>query len=138
MEADDGAGLEAARRALTITGEARLTTAPLVVEVNTRHNQAIDPDTPTGLAAALGELLPGTTRVGRLPSELGDQPVVLVIHDAARHPWVRETVAEAVRRRPDVIVVETGIPAEPAGAAYIATNGISKVSAKAAAQWLTR
>ncbi|MEU4542600.1 glycoside hydrolase family 3 protein [Nonomuraea dietziae] len=138
VEADDEAGLEAARRALTVTGAARLTAAPLVVEVNTRHNQAIDPDTPTGLAAALGELLPGTTRVGKLPSELGDEPVVLVIHDAARHPWVRETVAEAVRRRPDVIVVETGVPAEPAGATYIATNGISKVSAKAAAQWLTR
>ncbi|MEV2266742.1 glycoside hydrolase family 3 protein [Nonomuraea africana] len=138
VAADDEAGIEAARRALTVTGTARLTGAPLVVEVNTRHNQAIDPDTPTGLAAALGELLPGTTRVGRLPAELDDRPLLLVIHDAARHPWVRETVAEAVRRRPDVIVVETGIPAEPVGATYVATNGISKVSAQAAAEWLTR
>lgn len=135
-EPDDEAGMEAAVRALTVTGSARLTTAPLVVEVNTRHNQAIDPNTPTGLAAALGEILPGTERTST--PEFDERPVVLVVHDTARHPWVRETVAEAVRRRPDVIVVETGIPGEPAGAAHIATHGISKVSAKAVARWLTR
>ncbi|MGV9304696.1 glycoside hydrolase family 3 protein [Nonomuraea sp. NPDC003727] len=137
---DAEAGMEAAVRALTVTGSARLTTAPLVVEVNTRHNQAVDPNTPTGLAAALGEVLPGTERTSspELSSVPGERPVVLVVHDAARHAWVRDTVAQAVRQRPDVIVVETGIPAEPAGAAHIATHGISKVSAKAVARWLTR
>lgn len=132
------AGLEAARAALTTTGTPSLAAPPLVVEVNTRLNQAIDPSTPTGLAAALT----GSTRVtmtaeGSLPSLDTDRPVVLVVHDAARHAWVRQAVADAIALRPDAIVVETGIPDVPAGAAYAATHGISRVSAQAAAEWLT-
>ncbi|MBT2224437.1 glycoside hydrolase family 3 protein [Nonomuraea sp. NEAU-A123] len=141
-DVDGGVGLDAARAALTTTGTASLTRAPLVVEVNTRLNKAVDPSTPTGITAALGALLPGTERVqmepeGELPP-FDDRPVVLVVHDAARHPWVRETVARAVRVRPEVIVVDTGIPAAPAGAAHLVTHGISRVSAQAAAEWLTR
>jgi beta-N-acetylhexosaminidase len=138
---DEGVGLEAARAALTVTGTATLTAAPLVVEVNTRLNKAVDPSTPTGITAALAALLPGTARIqleveGELPP-FDARPVVLVVHDAARHPWVRETVAQAVRARPDVVVVDTGIPDAPAGAAHLVTHGISRVSAQAAAEWLT-
>ncbi|WP_219468770.1 glycoside hydrolase family 3 protein [Nonomuraea rhizosphaerae] len=137
---DENVGLEAARAALTVTGSATLTGAPLVVEVNTRFNKAVDPSTVTGITAALTALLPGTERVqmepeGELPP-FDTRPVVLVVHDAARHAWVRDTVAEAVRRRPDVAVVDTGIPAPPAGAAHLVTHGISRVSAQAAAEWL--
>ncbi|WP_219500681.1 glycoside hydrolase family 3 protein [Nonomuraea ceibae] len=149
------AGLEAARAALTPTGTVTLTSPPLVVEVNTRFNQAVDPATPTGITAALTALLPGTTRVqmepgGPLPrlgaglaakvglgSSADRRPVVLVVHDAARHPWVRDRIAQAVQERPDVIVVDTGIPDAPAGAVHLATHGISRVSAQAAAEWLT-
>ncbi|NRQ32240.1 glycoside hydrolase family 3 protein [Nonomuraea sp. NN258] len=145
-DADPGAGLEAARAALTVTGAATLAEPPLVVEVNTRLNQAIDPATPTGITAALTALLPGTTRLrldGQDPAaglDLGAEPrpVVLVVHDAARHAWVRETVARAVRQRPDVIVVDTGVPDTPAGAAHLATHGLSRTSAQAAAERLTR
>lgn len=142
--ADPGAGLEAARAALTSTGSTTLTDAPLVVEVNTRLNQAVDPSVPTGLAAALAARLPGTSRIAMaagdaLPAlDPPSRPVVLVVHDAARHEWVRDRIAEAVRLRPDAIVVDTGIPDTPAGAAYLATHGISRVSAEAAAEWLTR
>ncbi|WP_336207563.1 glycoside hydrolase family 3 protein [Nonomuraea sp. LPB2021202275-12-8] len=154
-DADEHAGLEAARAALTVTGSATLTRPPLVVEVNTRFNKAVDPATPTGVTAALAALLPGTERVqlepeGELPrlgpglaaraglgSGAEQRPVVLVVHDAARHPWVRDRVAQAVRDRPDVIVIDTGIPDAPAGAAHLATHGISRVSAQAAAEWLT-
>lgn len=134
---DPGVGLEAARAALTATGAPALTAAPLIVEVNTRLNQAIDPNTPTGLAA----VLPGAERVrmaveGELPSLDTDRPVVLVVHDAARHAWVRQALADAVALRPDAIVVETGIPDTPVGAAYVATNGLSRASALAAAEWL--
>ena len=150
---DPDAGLTAARAALTATGSVTLTKAPLVVEVNTRFNQAIDPATPAGITAALAALLPGTRHVrmepeGELPrlgaglaagrqGAAGPRPVVLVVHDAARHSWVRDRVARAVRERPDVIVVDTGIPAAPAGAVHLATHGISRVSAQAAAEWLT-
>ncbi|MCK2221399.1 glycoside hydrolase family 3 protein [Actinomadura sp. ATCC 31491] len=143
---DPGAGLEAARAALTTTGTAALDRAPLVVEVNTRLSQAVDPGTPTGITAALAALLPNTDLVrmepgGELPDLGGpraDRPLVLVVHDAARHAWVRDTVEKAVAARPDTIVVDTGIPGPPAGAAHVATHGISRVSAQAAAEWLTR
>ncbi|MFD2355786.1 hypothetical protein ACFSTC_50700 [Nonomuraea ferruginea] len=59
------------------------------------------------------------------------------MHDAARHAWVRERIEQAVRERPDIVVIDTGIPAEPAGAAHLATHGISRVSAQAAAERLT-
>lgn len=139
---DQGVGLEAARAALTTHGDAVLDRAPLVVEVNTRLSQAVDPATPTGVTAALTAVLPGTAVArmepgGELPP-FDERPVVLVVHDAARHEWVRETIARALRERPDVIVVDTGVPAEPAGAAHVATHGISRVSAQAAAEWLTR
>ncbi|MEV4833030.1 glycoside hydrolase family 3 N-terminal domain-containing protein [Nonomuraea sp. NPDC049486] len=140
-EPDDPAGLEAARAALTVTGAARLTGPPLVVEVNTRHSQAVDQVNPTGVTAALAAALPGTRRVPLEPGAalppLGTGPAVLVVHDAARHAWVRERIEQAVRERPDIVVIDTGIPAEPAGAAHLATHGISRVSAQAAAERLT-
>ncbi|MEV0380108.1 glycoside hydrolase family 3 N-terminal domain-containing protein [Nonomuraea sp. NPDC050643] len=141
-DVDEGVGLRAARAALTTTGKAGLDRGPLVVEVNTRHNKAVDPATPTGITAALAALLPNTARVqmdpeGELPV-FDDRPVVLVVHDAARHAWVRDTVAKALAIRPDLIVVDTGVPAPPEGAAHIATHGISRVSALAAAEWLLR
>ncbi|MFC4010609.1 glycoside hydrolase family 3 protein [Nonomuraea purpurea] len=142
LDVDPAVGLEAARAALSTAGSAVLDRAPLVVEVNTRLNKAVDPATPTGITAALISLLPETAIVrmdpsGELP-RFDERPIVLVVHDAARHPWVRETVAKALAARPDVIVVDTGIPAPPGGPTHVATHGISRVSAQAAAEWLTR
>ncbi|MDX3106161.1 glycoside hydrolase family 3 protein [Nonomuraea angiospora] len=143
-DVDEGVGLEAARAALTTSGTARLDRAPLVVEVNTRFSKAVDPSTPTGITAALTSLLPNTARLqlepmGDLPDLASDgRPVVLVVHDAARYDWVRSTVAKALAVRPDVIVVDTGVPAPPGEAVHVATHGISRVSAQAAAEWLTQ
>ncbi|MGW0801980.1 glycoside hydrolase family 3 protein [Nonomuraea sp. NPDC002799] len=141
-DVDLGVGLEAARAALTTAGSAALGRAPLVIEVNSRLNKAVDPATVTGITAALTSRLPDTAMIrmeagGELPA-FDDRPVVLVVHDGARHAWVRETVAKALALRPDVIVVDTGVPAPPGGATHVATHGISRVSAQAAAEWLTR
>ncbi|MCF6471703.1 glycoside hydrolase family 3 protein [Nonomuraea sp. MG754425] len=141
-DVDEGVGLRAARAALSTTGTAGLDRAPLVVEVNTRLSQAVDPAVRTGVAAALAALLPDTAGVrlgpgGDLPA-FDDRPVVLVVHDAARHDWVRDVVAKALAVRPDAIVVDTGIPAPPEGATHVATHGISRVSAQAAAEWLVQ
>ncbi|WP_181958450.1 glycoside hydrolase family 3 protein [Nonomuraea diastatica] len=145
-DVDEGVGLKAARAALTTSGTPALDRGPLVVEVNTRFSKAVDPATPTGVTAALTSLLPNTARVqmepqGELPP-FDERPVVLVVHDAARHAWVRETVAKALALRPDAIVIDTGIPAPPDGATHVfthvATHGISRVSALAAAEWLLR
>ncbi|MEV7014005.1 glycoside hydrolase family 3 N-terminal domain-containing protein [Streptosporangium sp. NPDC051022] len=116
---------------------------PLVLDIAPRPNPAVGPGTPTGLAGAVAELLPGTVthtitaETAELP-DLGDpgRPLVLVAHDAARHPWAGRLLAEAVRLRPDAIVVETGLPGEPVGALYVATYGISRVSARIVALWL--
>ncbi|MEV4069448.1 glycoside hydrolase family 3 protein [Nonomuraea fuscirosea] len=142
-DVDEGVGLRAARAALTTQGSATLDRGPLVVEINTRFSKAVDPATPTGITAALTSLLPDTERVqlepegGELPA-FDERPVVLVAHDAARHAWVRDTVAQALALRPDAIVVDTGIAAAPEGATHVATHGISRVSALAAAEWLLR
>ncbi|MGV9777172.1 glycoside hydrolase family 3 protein [Streptosporangium sp. NPDC003464] len=138
----------AAMRVVTATGAAParpvLSRPPLVLDIAPRLNLAIDPATPTGLVGALTELLPGTSghtvagETAELPDLSDDgRPLVLVAHDAPRHAWVRDLLARAVRRRPDAIVIETGLPGEPIGAVYVATHGISRVSARAAALWLT-
>ncbi|MFC6404023.1 glycoside hydrolase family 3 protein [Planobispora longispora] len=120
-----------------------LRTPPFVVDITPRLNPAADPATPTGLLGALRETAPGTTgctvtaRVPELPAVPDDRPVVLVVHDAGRHPWVRELLARAVRLRPDAVVVETGIPDEPVGAVYVTTHGVSRASARVVAHWLT-
>ncbi|GIH94826.1 glycoside hydrolase family 3 protein [Planobispora siamensis] len=146
---DEELGMEAARAALRVVvadGRGRdpvLSGAPLVVDIAPRLNMAVDPSTPTGLLGALGELLPGTagrtvvSGTAGLPELPDDRPIVLVVHDAGRHPWARELLAQAVRRRPDAIVVETGIPDEPIGAVYVATHGISRASARVVARRLT-
>ncbi|MGW4420766.1 glycoside hydrolase family 3 protein [Streptosporangium sp. NPDC004631] len=121
----------------------RFTRPPLILDIAPRLNPAVDPGIPTGLIGAVSELLPGTTghtitaEAAELP-DIGDlgRPLVLVVYDAARHPWVRELLARAVRLRPDAIVVETGLPGEPCGAVYVATHGISRASARVVAQWL--
>ncbi|MGW3369606.1 glycoside hydrolase family 3 protein [Streptosporangium canum] len=144
-------GLQAARAAMrvTVAGDRTapppvLSRPPLVVDIAPRLNLAIDPSTPTGLVGAMRELLPGTTghtvaaETAGLP-DLSDhrRPLVLVAHDAPRHAWVRDLLSQAVGLRPDAIVIETGLPGEPTGAVHIATHGISRVSARAAALWLT-
>ncbi|MET9068015.1 glycoside hydrolase family 3 protein [Streptosporangium sandarakinum] len=147
-------GMEAARAALRVTvRDARLAPAlplarpPLVVDIAPRLNLAVAPGTPTGIFGAMTELMPGTTGhtvtadSPGLP-DLGEsgeagRPLVLVAHDAHRQPWAAEVLARAVRLRPDAIVVETGVPGEPAGSVHIATHGISRVSARIVALHLT-
>ncbi|WP_371778226.1 glycoside hydrolase family 3 protein [Streptosporangium subroseum] len=146
---DDDIGLEvalAAMRVVVADGHGPcLSRPPLVVDIAPRLSRAVDPDTLTGVAGALAELLPGTTACTVTPEtaefpDLGDhaRPLVLVAHDAQRRTWVRDLLAQAVRLRPDAIVVETGLPGEPTGAVYVTTNGISRASARAVAQWLTK
>lgn len=136
-----GAGLEAARRAVEVLGSPHLTAAPHVLEFNPRHNQAVEPGTPTHLTLELVARLPATTHalitaghpLPRLPAE---RPLLLLVHDTARHPWVRRAVADVLARRPDAVVVETGVGAAPMGRAYLATHGPSRASAIAAADRL--
>ncbi|MDH2427263.1 glycoside hydrolase family 3 N-terminal domain-containing protein [Sphaerisporangium sp. TRM90804] len=141
-------GLDTARRALRVTTRGAvarpvLTRAPQVVEMTARPHQAIGGAAlPYGPGAALAARLPGTRRTlltpdGHEPPALDAAPLVLVTHDAHRHPWMRDTLERLLRLRPDAVVVETGLPGEPSGAVHLATSGSSRVAALAVAEWLT-
>jgi beta-N-acetylhexosaminidase len=146
---DGELGMEAARAAMRVTiapggaSHLPLTGDPLVVDIAPRRNGAMGPRTPIGLIGAFTEIWPGTeghtvgAAVPELPRLTGERPVVLVVHDAARHPWVLDLLARAIEQRPDAVVVETGIPGEPCGAVHIATHGVSRASARTAARWLS-
>lgn len=159
-DADEGLGLAAAAAALRVTpgptgpaasaaeavGPGVLTRAPLVVSMTARPSQAVGRVTPLTLGQALAEILPGTTTAEvndeedapGLLATLGDtgRPLVIAVHDAVRHAWMRRLLEEALRARPDAVVVETGVPGTPAGRLYLATHGNSTASARAAARWL--
>ncbi|WP_067176442.1 glycoside hydrolase family 3 protein [Microtetraspora niveoalba] len=147
---DEDLGLETARAAMRVTppGAAAgpavpLSRPPLVVHIAPRMSQAVESGAPVGLTRELAGLLPGTeghtimAEAPTLPDLSGDRPVVLVVHDAGRHTWVSDLLAEAVQARPDAIVVETGIPAQPVGAVYVTTHGVSRASDRVVARWLT-
>ena len=123
-------GAEAARRALHVRGAPTLDAPPFVVELVPEANVAAG-ELEHGLAA----LWPGadgirvTETAGAL-SVPDDRPLVLVVRDAARHPWQRELI----RRWPEAIVVETGIPGAEAA---IETHGAGRVNLAAAIEVLS-
>ncbi|MEU9233282.1 glycoside hydrolase family 3 protein [Streptomyces subrutilus] len=142
-----GIGLEAARRAVTVTGSGGpLTAAPYVATLAPVANIAVGDETPWGLAAELAALLPGTAS-GVYPegasaadvlAAAGGRTVVAVVRDAHRHPWMTEVLDALVAARGDTVVVEMGLPrAAVRGRLYVATHGASPVCGRAAAEALT-
>jgi beta-N-acetylhexosaminidase len=107
---------------------------------------------PWGLAAPLSVHLPGVERFpARAHNDVRDyltaaanRPVLALVRDAHRHPWVQTQLTELAIARPDLITVETGWPivdndGNPTGlpgALAIWTYGGSAVSLRAAAQLL--
>jgi beta-N-acetylhexosaminidase len=140
-------GLSAARRALRITApEAAFPLGgnPYVIEFQPELNLAIAPETPWGLIAPLAELVPGTSGV-RLASDDGlpaalqaslGRPLVLVVRDPHRYPWMADALRASLAVRPDASVVEMGVPADPRGAVHIATFGATAAAGRAVAELL--
>jgi beta-N-acetylhexosaminidase len=149
-------GLDAARRAVKVT-VARgaedllpLTRAPHVVEFAPPRNIAIGAETPWGVGTPLDELLPGTTSVRLSADELagapdpvaavlagaGNRPLVLVVRDLHRHPWVADAVGRTLAVRPDAVVVEMGLPQAVVGGVHVATHGATRSCGRAAAEVL--
>ncbi|EMF02610.1 glycoside hydrolase family 3 protein [Streptomyces mobaraensis NBRC 13819 = DSM 40847] len=149
-------GLTAARRALRVTaptgrgasgggadGPAR--EGPVHVAAYTPSaNFAVGDETPWGIAADLARLLPGTSTGNYGPAtadadavlrDADGRPVVAVVRDVHRHPWMATALAALVAARPDTVVVEMGLPqAPPTGALHIATHGAARVCGTAAAE----
>jgi beta-N-acetylhexosaminidase len=118
-------GAEAARRALLVRGAPAVDGPPYVVELAPPPNVAAG-----AFEHGLAAVWPGADGIRlregeELPPVPTDRPLILVVRDAARHPWQRELIA----RRPDAIVVETGIPG--GAAAAIHTFGAGRASLEA-------
>ena len=147
--ADHVLGLDAARRAVTVTGVVEPLTGPAhVVELAPTANIAVGEQTPWGVGEPLAWALPGTTVSRSRTAEPGlveeqlrlaaGRRLVIVVRDLSRHAWAADIVAGLLAARPDAVVVEMGLPgAATPGAAHLATHGAALVCGIAATEILT-
>jgi beta-N-acetylhexosaminidase len=145
-------GLAAARRAVRVSGPQRRLSHPVIVEVEPRENIAagqfgwgLGPWAPAGSVRRV-------SASGRSPDGAGpnaaDAPGILaaaagrslavVVRDAHRDQNTRSLVEALLAARPDLVLVEMGLPFwhPPEGTSYLATYGASRASAHAAAELL--
>ncbi len=146
-ETDAAVGLSAARRAVTLVdGMPERLVRPLVVELQAPPGIAAGP-VPWGVAGLIADLVPGTdvrrvteiqVSVEALLAQATDRSLVVVVRDAHRHPWQAAIVERLAAARPDVVVVEMGLPVwrPKAAAAYLATYGAGRSNALAATELL--
>ena len=139
-------GVEAARRAVVAVGNVALAAAPVVIELHDEPSVAAG-DVPWGIGGPLAQRLPGTvvvrlTRSGPSPaSVLADhdgRPVVVSVRGVRRRAWQAAVVAAVREIRPDVVVVDHDLPADPTvlGQRYVLAFGAARVTAEAAADLL--
>ena len=149
-------GLAAARRAVRISGPRRTLRHPVIIEVEPRENIAagrfgwgLGPWAPPGSVrrvSASGGSLDGAGPGAR--RDAADAPAILaaaagrslvaVVRDAHRDQNTRSLVEALLVGRPDLVLVEMGLPfwRPPEGTSYMATFGASRASAQAAAELL--
>jgi beta-N-acetylhexosaminidase len=128
---DRNIGLEAARRALCISGDVKVREDARVIRFDTEPSIAAG-DIPWGMTEAL---LHCGVRIGD-----DGRTLVLVARDLHRNPRHLQAIESELGEHPDAIVVEMGVPVyRPRNAKnYIATNGSARVCAQAAAEVMTR
>ena len=153
-------GLVAARRTVRVSGPHRTLNHPVIVEVEPRENIAagrfgwgLGPWAPAGSVhrvSASGRLFngAGTALAGGANSGTDDaagilaaaagRSLVAVVRDAHRDERARSLIGALLAARPDLILVEMGLPfwRPPEGTSYLATYGASRASAHAAAELL--
>ncbi len=142
-----GIGLAAARRAVRAWGPRKRLSHPVIVEVEPRENIAagrfgwgLGPWVPTGSVRRVNVLSNG--EVPRDAAEIlaaaAGRSLVTVVRDAHRDESTRSLVKALLAARPDLVLVEMGLPLwrPPEGTAYLATYGASRASAHAAAEFL--
>ena len=144
-----GVGLAAARRAVRVSGPRRTLSRPVIIEVEPRENIAagqfgwgLGPWAPPGSVhrvSSAGRPLNGTglDTAGILAAAAG-RSLVAVVRDAHRDQPTRSLVSTLLAARPDLVLVEMGLPRwhPPEGTSYLATYGASRASAHAAAEML--
>jgi beta-N-acetylhexosaminidase len=157
-------GLVAARRAVQVSGPRRTLSHPVIIEVEPRENIAagrfgwgLGPWAPGGgvhRVSASGRLLngaglgpaddaasaagPGPVDAAGILAAAAGRSLVAVVRDAHRDEQTRSLVSALLAARPDLILVEMGLPfwRPPEGTSYLATYGASRASAHAAAELL--
>jgi beta-N-acetylhexosaminidase len=133
-----------ARRALRVTGELPALRGAVVLTFRTSTNAAVGP-MPWGLPAD-GQVRTGgrqvdvgpSSRVGDLLALATAAPLVALVREPHRHPWVPELLATLADARPDLVVVEMGWPGDalPPGVATVLTYGAAPANARALDQLL--
>jgi beta-N-acetylhexosaminidase len=140
---DRDAGRVAARRALSVDGEARVGGPVLVVE--------LEPE--VGMAAGRLSQQPGEWFQAAVPDaelvrfdaesfdpslELHGRGLVVIARDAHRHAWERDAIEALTARTDSAVVVEVGLPhwRPPGGATYVSTYGAARVNLEGAAEAL--
>lgn len=140
-----GIGLEAARRALRLTGPRPTLRAPVVVEVEPVLNMAagqahwgltgwVPPADMRRAAAA------DPAAVDEAVKAAADRALIVAFRDAHRSPSTQAFVTAVLAECPDAVLLEMGLPywMPPAGSyqAHLATYGASRASTEAAAEVL--
>ncbi|MBP2702748.1 glycoside hydrolase family 3 protein [Microbispora sp. RL4-1S] len=135
-------GLDAARRAVSLTGSATPLKHPFVIEIDTPPTMAVG-DVPWGVAPWLPEaevvrVKPAEADAAALLGRAAGRSLVVVVKDAHRYAETRALVSALLAARPDAIVVELGLPIwRPEAAAYIAAYGAARANTQAAMELLT-
>jgi beta-N-acetylhexosaminidase len=138
-EVDRAVGLEAARRAVRVTGAPSVAAGPAVLELQAPSNIAVGP-VPWGFAPWAPDAVPvdaETADPDGLLRRAAGKPLVIVVRDAHRYAGHRALVTTLLTARPDAVLVEMGLPVwRPEAAAYVATYGATRANARAAAEIL--
>jgi beta-N-acetylhexosaminidase len=136
-EVDRAVGLEAARRAVRVTGSPSVSASPLVLELQAPSNIAVGP-VPWGFSPWVPDTVAVDAEVadpGELLARATGRPLVVVVRDAHRYAGHRTLVSALVAARSDAVVVEMGLPVwRPEASAYVATYGATRANARAAAE----
>ena len=140
-------GLTAARRAVRVSAPPGPLPDPAVLQLGAPENIAVG-SVPWGLAPWVP-----ASRLQRAPASLADgetvpvidaalaasagRPLIVVVRDAHRYPAARAVVTGLLAARPDVVVLDMGLPFwQPPGGVHVATYGAARASAQAAAEVL--
>ena len=136
--ADRAAGLEAARRAVRVTGDPTTSGNPLVVQLSATSNIAAGP-VPWGLSPWTDDVVGVDGRTADpalLLARATGRSLVIVVRDAHRNEDQRSFAETLLAARPDAIVLEMGLPIWQPPGTHIATFGATRAGGQAAAELL--
>ena len=139
-------GRAAAERALRVYGDVAVGPGAVVVRLGSRPNEAVGV-VPWGVGGPMAELDPSVQQLavesaaveaGSLVTAALGRPLVVVARDLHRIDWHASIVAALAAARPDLVVVEMGLPVQqPTGVrGYVTTHGAARVNGEAAARVL--